>query len=340
MNRGLQIGNIRVWPPVFSAPMAGYTNFAYRELIRRLGGAGLIFTEMVSARAFAYMDERGEGEPERLWGVQNEAQPLAVQIWDNQASVLEELASHLVREFHVSVIDLNFGCPAPAIAKRSESGSYLLREPDKVGALVERVARVCAPTPVTAKIRLGLTEDTINAVDVARAVEDAGGAALTVHGRTARQMYTGKADWDEIAKVKSSLRSIPLIGNGDIKTAREAVERLKNYPVDAVMIGRGALERPWIFRQIVEILEGKEPCYELSSSEQRDVLLLHFRLTIQRFGPELGVTLMRRYAARYSRGRQGGRIFRDKISRVTSESEFLSVVEKDFIVEDEMESLD
>lgn len=336
MKTSLTIGNLVVTPPVLSAPMAGYTNYAHRELLRYLGGVGLIATEMVSARAFVCMGERGLGEPERLWGVQDEPRPLAVQIWDNCPETLEELAAKLAHELKVSVVDLNFGCPAPAIAKRSASGSYLLRDPDKVGQLVERVARTCAPTPCTAKIRLGLTDDTINATDVAQAVEGAGGAALTVHGRTARQMYTGVADWDEIAKIKAVLKRIPLIGNGDIKTAEEAVDRLNRYAVDGIMVGRAGLDRPWIFREIAQLIRGETPNPEPTLREQRDLLLRHFQLVKARFGSELGVSLMRKFAVRYSKGRPGGRNFRDKIGRVTTEEEFYEVVSNDFVIEPEI----
>lgn len=333
MKQSFKIGELEVSPPVLSAPMAGYTNYAYRELLRRLGGVGLIATEMVSARAFVYMGERGEEEPSRLWGVSEEPRPLSVQIWDNCPETLEELAGRLAHERHVSVVDLNFGCPAPAIAKRSASGSYLLREPERVGALVERVAKVCAPVPATAKIRLGLTQDTINACDVAQAVEEAGGAALTIHGRTASQMYSGSADWDAIAKVKGVLKRIPLIGNGDIKTWQDAVSRFERYPVDGVMIGRAGLERPWLFRQIRDALSGKIPEPEPPLDYQRELLLMHFRLVSERFGVDRGVILMRKFACNYSKGRPNGRAFRDKIARVSSESEFLSVVEKEFGVD-------
>jgi len=333
LKTSLTIGNVVVSPPVLSAPMAGYTNFAHRELLRYLGGVGLIATEMVSARAFVCMEARGDGEPPRLWGVAEEPRPLAVQIWDNTPETLEELARRLAKELNVSVVDLNFGCPAPAIAKRSASGSYLLRDPAKVGELVGRVARICAPTPVTAKIRLGLTADSINAVDVAQAVEEAGGAALTVHGRTAKQMYSGFADWDEIAKIKGVLRKIPLIGNGDIKTPSEAVERLQNYPVDGIMIGRAGLDKPWIFRQIAQLLNGETSEPDPTLRQQRDLLLKHYSLVVDRFGRERAVVMMRKIACHYSKGRPGGRNFRDKIARVATEEEFLATVRDAFVVE-------
>ncbi len=333
MKTSLKIGNVVVSPPVLSAPMAGYTNYARRELLRYLGGVGLIATEMVSARAFVNMEARGDGEPPRLAGVADEPRPLAVQIWDNAPETLEELARRLAKELNVSVVDLNFGCPAQSIAKRSESGSYLLRDPAKVGELVERVVRVCAPTPVTAKIRLGLTADSVNAVDVAQAVEGAGGAALTVHGRTAKQMYSGFADWDEIAKVKGVLRNIPLIGNGDIRTPEEAAERLRNYPVDGIMIGRAGLDKPWIFRQIAQLLRDgtREP--DPTLREQRDLLLKHYSLVVDRCGRERAVVMMRKIACHYSKGRPGGRRFREKIARVATEEEFLTIVRDAFVVE-------
>ena len=333
MKTSLKIGDLIVSPPVLSAPMAGCTNYAHRQLLRILGGVGLIATEMVSARAFVCMGARGDDEPSRLWGVRDEPRPLAVQIWDNCPETLEEIASKLVEDYGVDVVDMNFGCPAPSIAKRSQSGAHLLRDPEKVGELVGRVVRACGATPVTAKIRLGISHDSINACEVAQAVEEAGAAALTVHGRTARQMYSGQADWDEIARVKTALKRIPLIGNGDVRTAREALDRLENYPVDGVMIGRAGLDRPWIFREIAQALRGEAIDPEPTLREQRDMLLMHYRLLVERFGEERAVVLMRKVACHYSKGRPGGRNFRDKIGRINSEREFYEVVANDFIVD-------
>ncbi len=334
MKTSFKIGGLVVSPPILSAPMAGYTNYAHRELLRLLGGVGLIATEMVSARAFAHVGDDGDEQLARLWGVKDEPKPLAVQIWDNSPDDLERLAAKLAHEYGASVVDLNFGCPAPAIAKRSASGSYLLRYPEKIGEIVERVARACAPVPATAKIRLGLAADSVNARDVAQAVEDAGAAAITVHGRTAKQMYSGVADWDEIAKVKDALKSIPLIGNGDVRSAQDAVDRLERYPVDGVMIGRGGLDRPWIFREIACLIRGETPPPEPTLREQRELLLTHYALVAKRFGKERGVVLMRKFACHYSKGRPGGRNFRDKIGRVSTEEEFFSVVEREFVVDE------
>lgn len=326
----LVIGGVPIDPPLLSAPMAGFTTAPFRTLLRHFGGVGLITTEMVSARSFVYMDAAGDGHPERLRGVAEETRPLAVQIWDNLPETLEETAERLVNEYKVTIIDINFGCPAKRIAKNSASGSFLLRDPAKVGDLVGRVARRVAPTPVTAKIRLGLTADSINAGDVAQAVECAGGAALTVHGRTAAQMYRGDADWDAIAQVKTYLKKIPLIGNGDITTAEEGIKRLREYPVDGIMIGRGATARPWIFKQIAEGLAGRSIPPDPSPQEQRDLLMRHFSLVLEQYGEEKGVVLMRKWACDWSRGRSGGRAFRAAVSTVKTAEAFRTMVEKAF----------
>ncbi|MDO4587566.1 MAG: tRNA dihydrouridine synthase DusB [Planctomycetia bacterium] len=327
MKHSLQIGNLTVEPPILSAPMAGFTNYAYREILRFLGGVGLIATEMVSARSFVHLDAQGEGHPARLWGVQKETRPLAVQIWDNEPDSLAETGRRLVQEYQVSVVDLNFGCPASKIMKKSSSGSYLLRNPQKVGDLVARVVKVCRPTPVTAKIRLGLTADSINAIDVAQAVESAGAAALTVHGRTAQQMYSGFADWNEIARIKPFLKQIPLIGNGDIRTVEDAMDRLTHFAIDGIMIGRGGLESPWLFRQIAQAINGLPVDPEPTLKSQKQLLLKHYSLVRKRFGDEKAVVLMRRYACNYAKHKPGARIFRNKISSAQNEEEFLKTVE-------------
>lgn len=328
--RALWIGPIRVWPPVLQAPMAGFTNYAYRQIIRQLGGAGLIATEMVSARGFIYMDQRDEGFPDRLWGVAEEARPLAVQIWDNDPGMLAAVGARLVEEFRVSLVDLNFGCPVKDISQNARSGSYLLRDPQRLGAIVERVVQACRPTPVTAKIRLGSSRQAINATEVARVAESAGAAAITVHGRTAADMYRGQADWDEIARIKPHLQRIPLIGNGDLKTAEQAVAALARYAVDGVMIGRAGLRRPWLFREIAAMLSGEPVPPSPSLDQQRQLLLEHYSQIVARFGATRGTILMRRYAACYAHSMPGARHFRGRIAHVRTPEEFAAAVGEDF----------
>jgi len=313
---------------LYSAPMAGFTNIAHRELLRFLGGVDLIATEMVSARSFIELDKRNLEHPTRLWGVHEERRPLSVQIWDNDPDSLSEFARRLAFDFQVSVIDLNFGCPAKQIAGRSASGSYLLQFPERIGDIVQRVALAAAPVPVTAKIRLGQTRDTINAVDIAQAVEAAGGAALTVHGRTAAEMYLGIADWNEIAKIKPKLRDIPLIGNGDIRTVNDALFRLRNFPVDGIMIGRGGIARPWLFRQIDQALRGEPIDLEPTAPELRELIRRHYELMERRFDDHLATVMMRKYACRYSIGRSGARMFRNAICSASDKMEFFRILDE------------
>jgi tRNA-dihydrouridine synthase B len=276
------------------------------------------------------MEERDRKFPDRLWGVRDEPRPLAVQIWDNDPDNLAAVGARLAREFRVSVVDINFGCPVKDISQRAKSGSYLLAYPERVGEIVARVAEACRPTPVTAKIRLGWSRDTINAIDVAQAVEGAGGAAVTVHGRTAADLFRGTADWDQIARIKPHLRQIPLIGTGDLRTAEAVVEALRRFPLDGVMIGRAALGRPWLFRQAQAALRGEAIPPEPTLAQQRAMLLEHFRRIVERFGTRRGTVLMRRYACCYAQGRPGARAFRAGVAGARTEAEFLAVVEACF----------
>jgi len=326
----LQIGPVTVDPPVLQAPMAGFTNYAYREIVRGFGGVGLACTEMVSARAVLEIGARGRELPERLWGVNDEARPLAVQIWDNDPDTLAAVGRRLVRELGVSVVDINFGCPVRDVAEKARSGSYLLRYPDRVGEIVARVVEACRPVPVTAKVRLGPDREHFTAVDVAQAVEGAGGAAITVHGRTAAQRFAGKADWEQIAAIKPHLGRIPLVGNGDLCTADEVVEAFRRYGVDGVMIGRAGLGRPWLFRQAAAALAGRPVSPEPTLDAQRGLLLDHHRRAVERFGARRGTVLMRRYACCYAQGRPGARAFRARASRAATPEEFFAVVERWF----------
>ncbi|REK15862.1 MAG: tRNA dihydrouridine synthase DusB [Planctomycetota bacterium] len=326
----LRIGPVVVDPPVLQAPMAGFTNYAFRQIVREFGGAGLQATEMVHAKGFLWLEKEENELPDRLWGVRDEARPLAVQIWDNDPATLAEVGAKLAHEFGVSVVDINFGCPVKQVTERAHSGSYLLRFPDRVGAIVERVSQACAPTPVTAKIRLGCTRDSINAIDVAQVVEQAGGAALTVHGRTAQDFFTGSADWERISEIKPYLKRIPLIGNGDLRSAEAVLEAFARYDVDGVMIARAALSRPWLFRQAQAALAGEPPPPDPTLEEEREVMLRHYRLVCDRFGLRKGTVLMRKYACCYAQGRRGAREFRTRVAQVSSPAEFAAVVEQYF----------
>ena len=285
---------------------------------------------MVHARGFLEIDAHKHELPRRLWGVLEEPRPLAVQIWDNDPDALAAVGAKLARELLVSVIDINFGCPVRAVTQKAKSGSYLLGDPNRVGELVGRVAAACRPTPVTAKIRLGVTRDAINAIDVAQAIEAAGGAAVTVHGRTAEDMFRGSADWEGIAQIKPHLKRIPLIGNGDLRTVESVVEALRCYAVDGVMIGRAALAKPWLFRQVQEALAGRPVPPEPTLAERGDLLLEQFRLMIERFGPRRATVLMRKYACCLAQGLRGARRFRQEVCAATTPERLVEVVAQHF----------
>jgi len=325
-----RIGDLVVDPPLLQAPMAGFTNAAFRQMVRQYGGVGLIATEMVNARGFVWMDENDTEHPDRLWGVASEARPLAVQIWDNDPETMAKVGRRLIEEYQVSVVDINFGCPVKQVTEKAHSGSYLLRTPNRMFDIISRLVDACDPTPVTAKIRLGCSPETINCNEVARVVEDAGAAALTVHGRTAKDMFRGHADWDRISEIKQHLKRIPLIGNGDLTSADRVAEAYRRYDVDGVMIARACLGRPWLFAQAAAALRGDPVPPDPTLAEQRDCMLHHYELVKDRFGEDKGTVLMRKYACCYAQGKYGARHFRSNVAGVSTAEEFYRVVDEHF----------
>ena len=331
------IGSVVVDPPVLQAPMAGYTNYAFRQVVREFGGAGLLATEMIAARSAMWLETNRGEHPDRLWGVQDEPRPLAVQMWDNDPDNLAKVGRRLAKDFKVSVVDLNFGCPVRQVTVKAQSGSWLLRDPDRVGAIVSRVVDACDGVPVTAKIRLGCADTCRTAIEVAQRIEEAGAACLTVHGRVASQFFSGHADWDAITAVKRSVSRMPIVGNGDIDSAETAVARLRDSGVDGVMIARESLSRPWIFAQIAALLRGEPLPPDPSLDEQRALVLHHYDLVCQRFGVDRGTLLMRKFACSYAQGLPGASEFRGKVSRVQTREDFLEVMRTTFPSQDRLE---
>jgi tRNA-dihydrouridine synthase B len=225
---------------------------------------------------------------------------------------------------------LNFGCPAKQIAGKSASGSFLLQFPDRIGDIVQKVAAAATPVPVTAKIRLGRTRDTINAIDVAQAIESAGAAGITIHGRTAADMYHGKADWEEIAKVKPKLRTIPLIGNGDIKTVEDAIFRIERYPVDGIMIGRGGIAKPWLFRQIAQTLRGEPADEEPSGRQIGEMIHRHFETLQHQFNEHAALILIGKVVCHYAAGKSGARKFRNDVCTARDAETFFRTIQDFF----------
>ncbi|MDO4550552.1 MAG: tRNA-dihydrouridine synthase [Planctomycetia bacterium] len=340
----LIIGNLSIFPPLLQAPMAGFTNNAFRKILHEFRGVGLYATEMMHARGLLEIMAREKPLHTRLYGIppkkspteinaENHPEtlygkiptPLAVQLWDNDPGRLAQITEKLREQYEINVFDLNFGCPEQDVVMKSHCGSWLLQFPEKIEQIVRHVVTAADGIPVTAKIRLGFHKEDFSAPEVAQAVEAGGGSAITVHGRTAEQMYSGKADWEKISQVKSFLRRIPLIGNGDISSPEDALRALRDYHVQGVMIGRAALSRPWIFRQTAALLCGGK-AETPSLEQQKNVLQKHFSLLLEYFSPPEAIIQMRKFAPRYGAGLPHARHFRARIATMRTPEEFQEIV--------------
>lgn len=320
----LRIGRVTLNAAVMAAPIAGFTDLIFRDVVRRFGGCGLIYTEMVSAAG--WID--GSMPPSRLDGVEGEARPLGVQLWDREPDMLKEAARRLT-DLNISVIDLNFGCPKKRIMGKHAAGASLLRDPATVGRLVAAAVRGAGSTPVTAKIRLGPSIDLRTAPAVARSAADNGAAAITVHGRTADQSYGIPCHHEMIAEVVRAV-SVPVIANGDIVDAPSALRTLRATGAAGVMVARAALTRPWVFREIAAALRGEPLPAAPTFDEQRAMLLDHHAAMVEREGDRWGTVAMRKFAVRYLTGNPGARLFRDSITRAENGVEFRATVERLF----------
>jgi tRNA-dihydrouridine synthase B len=299
--------------PFFLAPMAGVTNRSFRTVALELG-AGLVFTEMVSAAGLA----RGDRKTVRLLPSPAEAPRVGVQLFGGRPEDMRA-ATLVVNTLDVPFIDVNFGCPARKIV-RAGCGVAIMREPARVRAILTAVCSV-ATKPVLAKIRAGWDDSERNAVEIARIARDCGVAAVTVHGRTGRQCFTGLADWTVIREVAAD-GALPVVGNGDIATPQRAVQALRDSGCAAVMIGRGAYGNPWIFREAAALLSGASSPGP-DPDELGRVMARHLVLSIEEFGPVHGVHTMRRHLIWYVRGRAGAHEFRRRVVRLEDPDEVL-----------------
>lgn len=303
--------------PFFLAPMAGLTDRPFRAIALELG-AGLVFTEMVSAAGLA----RGDRKTVTLLPSPEEAPRVGVQLFGGRPEDFRA-ATLKLNALPVPFVDVNFGCPARKVV-RSGCGVALMREPARVRAILEAVCSV-ANKPVLAKIRAGWDEGERNAVDIARVARDCGAAAVTVHGRTGRQGFTGLADWGAVRAVVAD-GALPVTGNGDLVTAAQAVAALRESGCAAVMIGRGACGNPWIFREAAALLAGRE-APPRTDAELGATMARHLLLSVAEHGVRRGVQTMRRHLIWYARGRAGGHEFRRRMVRLDDPVEVLREIE-------------
>ena len=303
----MRIGNVDIKGNVVLAPMAGVTDLPFRLLCKE-NCCGYLYTEMVSAKAIMYNNKNTES----LLTVTEGENPIAVQLFGSEPEVMAEAAKRM-EERPFDVIDVNMGCPVPKVVNNGE-GSALMKNPLLVGRIVEAMANA-VKKPVTVKIRAGFDPDNINAPEIARIIQESGGAAVAVHGRTRQQYYSGKADWDVIRRVKENV-SIPVIGNGDILTGQDAVRMMEETGCDGVMIGRGARGNPWIFGQINEYLSCGKEMTQPTADEIKSMILKHARMLIDAKGEYTGIREMRKHFAWYTTGMRHASGLRNEVNHV------------------------
>jgi nifR3 family TIM-barrel protein len=315
----VRIGTVKIESKLALAPMAGVCDLAFRSVCRRFG-AGLTYTEMISAKALVYQD----GKTRSLLRLGEDEHPAAAQIFGSDADCMGK-AARLAREISgADIIDINMGCPVGKVVK-SGDGSALMLDPDKAGRIIEAV-RESVDCPVTVKIRKGWDKGNINAVSFAKMAEDAGASAVAVHGRTRVQMYSGVADWDVIKAVKQAVR-IPVLANGDVFTAGDAVRILKYTGADMAMIGRGAFGNPWLFAEAKAALDGEAPPPRPALGERVDTAVAQFELAGRYKGEKIACLEARKHFAWYLKGVRHAGYFREKISRIETMDDIYRVAD-------------
>lgn len=315
----LKIGNVTLENRYILGPMAGVTDLPFRLLCKEQG-AGLLCMEMVSAKAILYNNKNTE----TLLEIHPDEQPVSLQFFGSDPKIMSEMAKR-VEERPFDIMDINMGCPVPKVVKNGE-GSALMKNPKLVYEIVSAMVKAIQK-PVTVKIRKGFDDTCINAVEIAKIIEEAGAAAVAVHGRTREQYYSGTADWEIIRQVKEAV-SIPVIGNGDVTSPQKAEELVKQTGCDGIMIARGAQGNPWIFSEMIAYEQTGELPDRPTRKEVREMMLRHARLQLQYKGEYLGIREMRKHVAWYTKGLQGSAKLREEINRVESYEELEKLLER------------
>ena len=317
----LNIGNLKLENNILLAPMAGITDLPFRLICEKFN-PGITTTEMVSSKAILYNDEKTK----KLMNITNEKRPIAIQIFGSDIEAMS-YASKYVSNI-ADVVDINMGCPAPKVTKNGD-GSSLLKDIDHAGEIIDAVVKN-STVPVSLKIRLGWDKENIVATEIAKIAERVGVSMITVHGRTRSEFYSGKANLEEIAKVKDSVK-IPVIGNGDIVDEESAENMFKKTNVDGVMIGRGAIGNPWIFERVKYYLKTGNKLPNLSLNEKRKIITEHFLLELQEKGEYTGIREFRKHLAYYSKGLGKASEFRKKINTLEKSKEVIECINEYFV---------
>ena len=312
----MKIGNVEIKGFAALAPMAGVTDRAFRELCVSFGAAYVV-GEMVSSKGLVYQSEKTR----ELLELSDGERPAAVQLFGNEPDTMAQ-AAVIAMEYHPDIIDINMGCPAPKIAGNG-CGSALMKDPQLCGEIVKAVKNA-VPVPVTVKIRKGWDKNSVNAVEVAQICEASGADAIAVHGRTREQQYMPSADWDIIRQVKKAV-SVPVIGNGDVTCAADAAAMMEQTGCDMVMIGRGALGNPWIFRETSMLIGHDRPSMPVSAAERITVLLRHVRTMCEYKGEPVAMREARKHAAWYFKGMKGAAALRKRAVELVTYNDLIEL---------------
>ncbi len=316
----IKIGNLEIKNNIFLAPMAGITDKAYRKICREFG-AGLVFTEMISGKAIFYNDSKTK----LLMDTKGEEKPIGLQIFGSEEESMTFAAKYINEQ--ADIIDINMGCPAPKVVKNND-GSKLLLDIQKAEKIIQAVVKN-TNKPVTVKIRKGWDYNNIVAVEFAQMAEKAGVSAITIHGRTRSEFYSGKADLDIIRKVKEAV-NIPVVGNGDVVDEETAYQMFETTGVDAIMIGRGTFGNPWIFKRIQYFLRTGEKLPEITKKEKLEVIKKHIALELEEKTEITAIRELRKPIAWYTKGLKDSSEFRDKINQIETVKELLEEIETYF----------
>ena len=318
----IKVGNVELENNILLAPMAGVTDLSFRKICKKYGNPGLVCTEMISSKGLFYNDKKTE----QFLVLNEEKRPIAIQIFGSDPIVMGKAAK--IIEEYADIIDINMGCPAPKVVKNGD-GSKLLLNLDLVGEIVESVVKSTSK-PVSVKLRKGWNNDNIVAVEAAKVIEKAGASMITIHGRTREQYYSGQVDLDCIKEVKNAV-NIPVIGNGDIKNAQDAIKMFEYTGVDGIMIGRGILGEPWKINDIVYELETGKKSKEKTPMEKYKILKEHLELAIAEKGEYVGIREMRKHICWYLKNLKDSSKVRQVVNQLDSSGKVLEVLEEYFI---------